>query len=591
MMNYSERHKSLRIHTQRSECLTLCSSFKINDSNGESAIYYDAVYKLKNSILIALISLLIIFGNISCAFRNIINPLPRPAILEEEQLPHKVAILPFVNKTSNPEGSEIVRKMFYNFFSSLNYIDLELAVIDDTLKRVDLYQKIVTGKEVSPQEIGQLLGVDAIIFAEVLSLGKIYALIYTDNQAGLKAQMIRCKRGKVIWELEHTIHLEDGEIPLSPIGLAATVVKTAISHQQATHMKAASELCMQVVTTIPNPPARVEPPPKIDALVHNGAGKLLRPGDYLKVALVGKEGQTASWSLPPLLDNLAMKEKEPGIYIGAYRIKPRDRLPHGRLIGYLRSDSGSASQWVDILGPLKIGKPTILPSVIAEDTSLDGDKSPYLVKDALIVLPGVKLTIHPGTVIWFHSLGLIVKGQIQILGTEKDPVRLASVGSSNWKGLFFDQSSTENKLYFCEILKAEFGVRVSDSTVSIQNCLFQDNVWGIVVDNGTAEINSSLIRTCEKIGIAARKARLVVKKSIITENNSGGFLLDDSKAHIEQNNILNNGGWAIKVIRDHSQVKASNNWWGKANPGQMQIAGPVNIQPVLTKPIDFMVMD
>jgi hypothetical protein len=222
---------------------------------------------------------------------------------------------------------------------------------------------------------------------------------------------------------------------------------------------------------------------------------------------------------------------------------------------------------------------------------LDGDKSPYLVKDALVVLPGVKLTIHPGTVIWFDSLGLIVRGQIQILGTEKDPVRLASIGSSNWKGLFFDQSSTENKLYFCEILKAEFGVRVSDSTVSIQNCLFQDNVWGIVVDNGTAEINSSLIRTSEKIGIAARKARLVVKKSIITENNSGGFLLDDSKAHIEQNNILNNGGWAIKVIRDHSQVQASNNWWGKANPGQMQIAGPVNIQPVLTKPIDFMVMD
>jgi hypothetical protein len=42
---YTERHKSLRIHTQRSACLTLCGSFKINDSNGEYAIYYDAVYR------------------------------------------------------------------------------------------------------------------------------------------------------------------------------------------------------------------------------------------------------------------------------------------------------------------------------------------------------------------------------------------------------------------------------------------------------------------------------------------------------------------------------------------------------------------
>jgi hypothetical protein len=44
LANYTERHKSLRIHTQRSACLTLCGSFKINDSNGEYAIYYDAVY-------------------------------------------------------------------------------------------------------------------------------------------------------------------------------------------------------------------------------------------------------------------------------------------------------------------------------------------------------------------------------------------------------------------------------------------------------------------------------------------------------------------------------------------------------------------
>ena len=546
---------------------------------------------MKNSILIALIGLLIIFGNLSCAFRNLINPLPHPAVLEEEQLPHKVAILPFVNKTLNPEGGETVRKMFYNFFSSLNYIDLELALIDDSLKRADLHHKIVVGKDFSPQKLGSLLGVDAIIFGEVLSLGKIYALVYTDNQAGLKAQMIRCKTGKVIWELEHTVHLEEGEIPLSPIGLAATVVKTAISHSQATHMKAASQLCMQMVSTIPNPAALFEPPPKIDALVHNGAGKLLRPGDYLKVAIVGEADQTANWSLPPLVENLQMKEKQPGIYIGAYRIKSGDRLPHGRLIGYLRSEAGSVSQWVDTLGPPKIGEPTILPAVIAEDTALNLDKSPYLVEDALVVLPGAKLTIHPGTVIWFRSLGLIVKGQIQILGTEKNPVRLAGLGSSNWKGLFFDRSNAKNNLNYCKIVNAEFGIRASHSTVSIQNCLFQDNMWGIVIDNGSAEINSSLIRTCGKSGIAARKARLVVKQSIITENNSGGFLLDDSKANIEQNNILNNGGWALKVLSDRSEVQASNNWWGKVNPDQMEISGPVNIQPILTQPIEFLVMD
>ncbi len=43
-LNYTERYKSLRIHTQRSACLTLFGNFNINDSKGKYAIYYDAVY-------------------------------------------------------------------------------------------------------------------------------------------------------------------------------------------------------------------------------------------------------------------------------------------------------------------------------------------------------------------------------------------------------------------------------------------------------------------------------------------------------------------------------------------------------------------
>jgi hypothetical protein len=546
---------------------------------------------MKRIFLIFLTGVLIAGVSTSCAMRNIINSLPIPEILKEEKLPHRVAILPFANTTSTPQGGETVRKMFYNFFSSLNYIDLELVVIDDTLKGADLYQKIAAGEDVSPQKLGQLLGVDAVIFGEVNSLGKIFALVYTDNQAGLKARMVKCSSAKVIWELEHKIHIEEGDLPLSPIGLATTLVKTAITHSQATHMKAASELCMQVVSTIPNPPAISEPPPRIHALVHNGAGKLLQPGEYLKVALIGEEGQTATWSLPPLVENLPMKEKKPGVYIGAYRIKPEDRLPHGRLIGFLASKKGSGSQWVDTLGALKIGEPTILPSVIARDTVLEWEKSPYLVKDAIVVLPGATLTIHPGTVVWFRRLGLIIKGNIQILGTKAEPVRLASLGSSNWKGLIFDQSKTANNLSYCEIQNAEFGIRASGSNVTVQNCLFQDNTWGIVIDNGTAEVNGSLIRTSKKTAIAARQAQLVVKESIITENSSGGFLLDNSQVQIVQNNILNNGGWGIKALPNQKEVQAKKNWWGKVEPDPNDIIGQVNIEPMLKEPIEFTVLD
>lgn len=546
--------------------------------------------KLKSIFLTTALGLLTAAGILSCAKYGFDDP-PVPDVIEEDQLPHKVAILPFVNATANPEAAVIVRKMFYNFFSSLNYRDLETALIDSELKRKKLYKKIVSGENVSPQYLGQFLGTEAIITGEVLSLGKMYALVYSDNQAGLRARMVSCNTGKIIWELEHTIHLQEGDVPLSLTGLAAALIKTAVSHQKATHMKAASELCMQMVATIPNPVELVDSPPRIQALVHNGAGRMLQPGDVLKVVMIGDRGQTAVWSIPPLIDKIPMQEKDPGVYAGAYRILSGDRLPGGRLIGYLRSKVGLESQWVDILGPVTIGTPTVLPAVISKNTELEAQLSPYLVEDALLVLPDVTLIVKPGSVIWFRSLGLIVKGELQVLGTPEKPVRMAGMGSLPWKGILFDRSRRGNKLYHCSVSGAEFGVRASESTVSIQGCLFQDNGWGMVLEEGEADIHESLIRTSGKTGLSARESTLLVKDSTITENDSGGILLQGADVRIEYNNVSNNGNWQIKVMDKASHVSAGNNWWGAKDPDPSGIIGPVEIKPVLKRPVELHVLE
>jgi len=543
--------------------------------------------KTRNTVIGVLASLSLVLGVNSCAIKNMLLPPPEPAVLEEAQLPHRVAIVPFVNNTSNPEAGSIVRKMFYNFFSSLNYLDLEPFVIDDNLKRNELYQPLLSGKAITAKRLGQLLGVDAVIYGEVLNLGKTYALVYSDNAAGLKAKMVRCDNEQVIWELEHHVRIQEGDVPLSLTGLAATIVKTAISHQKASHLQSAAELCMQMVATIPNPEMVTEPPPRIIALVHNAGARLLRPGDLVKVAMIGEKGQTASWSIPPIAENLPLQEKEPGVYIGAYRIRPDDRLAQGRVFGYLRSDTGSGSQWVDTLGPVKIGEPTLLPAKISQDTVLNAARSPYLVEGALVVSPGVKLTVEPGAFVWFRKLGLIVQGELQINGTAAEPVHFASLESQTWKGIFFDKSQKVNILRHCHISNAEFGIRASASTVNLQNCVFQDNVWGIVTEEGKTEIHNSLVRTSSKIGIAARKSQLVIKDSVITENGSGGFILENSKAKIEQNNIMNNGNWAIKVVNSADGVRAANNWWGVDDPEQTEIIGRLSIRPVLKKPVDF----
>jgi len=96
-------------------------------------------YLIRAAIFSFIISIILV----ACGSRGEIIGEPEPEVSEDIQLPLKVAILPFANHTSNPEAAIIVRKMFYNFFSSLNYLDLEPSFVDGKLKKKDFYQKII----------------------------------------------------------------------------------------------------------------------------------------------------------------------------------------------------------------------------------------------------------------------------------------------------------------------------------------------------------------------------------------------------------------------------------------------------------------
>ena len=508
---------------------------------------------------------------------------PPPTAMD---LPRKVAVLPFENHTANPEAGTVLRRMFFNFFSSLNYADMEPAAVDATLEAGRLLKATEADGPLPLERLGQLLGVDAVVVGEALALGQTYALVYANQQAGLRARMLRCSTGQLIWEMEHTVTLHEGDLPLSLPGLAAAIVKTAFNYQQSNTLRAASELCMQMTASIPNPPAEAEFPPPIQTLVHNGAAGLLAPGDELRVVMIGGKKQLASLSLPPLLQEVPMEEKEPGVYVTSYRIQPQDRLARGQLTGYLRSPSGSSRQWVDTLGPIRVGRPTTLPPAISADTVLSADRSPYLVEDALVVMSGVTLTIEPGVVVWFRSLGMVVRGTLQARGTAEHPVVFGGLKAKGWKGVFIEGGEGENLLRHCRISGAEFGIRSARARLVVEACRFQENTWGVVGEGGRIDISGSLVRSSVKTGIAARQSRLAVKGSVVTENAAGGFLLEGSPAIIEGNNILNNGGWGIKAVGALTEVLAGNNWWGHVEPDLSEmVRGAVQTAPLLPAPV------
>ena len=148
--------------------------------------------------------------------------------------------------------------------------------------------------------------------------------------------------------------------------------------------------------------------------------------------------------------------------------------------------------------------------VILNDTTLkDGAhltaRKPYLVYGTLKVDTLAHATIDPGATLLFHDkASLLVKGQLNAIGTQQEPIVLRGdrldhvvgeigydIMSNQWDGVFFDYGSYGNELQHVIMRGSTHGLQVSSSDMSrlalhMLNCvlhnatyltLLGDNAW------------------------------------------------------------------------------------------------------------------
>ena len=98
-------------------------------------------YSFKSKTILSLVFLFILPGCVAAIKKDVVPP-PIRSLYEGEfkvgeylkdHQPRMVAILPFKNETKKEEAFEIVRRTFYNHFSSLRYGDLELFKVDQRM--------------------------------------------------------------------------------------------------------------------------------------------------------------------------------------------------------------------------------------------------------------------------------------------------------------------------------------------------------------------------------------------------------------------------------------------------------------------------
>jgi hypothetical protein len=171
--------------------------------------------------------------------------------------------MPFDNLTGDEEIGPLVRKSFYNHFSSKNFRDIELTTVDRGLESI---QKARSGtwREVPPETLGKYLYADFVIYGKVKDYQKLFLGIYSQIALTVEVEMVDCRNGKGVWWKTDTKRSHDGGIPLEMLGLLSAAARSGLHLQFERTLDLVERINRDLVAEIPEPAAPLAGPLSVD---------------------------------------------------------------------------------------------------------------------------------------------------------------------------------------------------------------------------------------------------------------------------------------------------------------------------------------
>lgn len=269
---------------------------------------------------------------------------------QQAELPTIVAVMPFGNETQHKDAAERVRKGLYNSFSSAPYVDVELAVVDEGIVRLERS----TGRNVvnvTPQEICQAIGCDGLLFGKVTDYERTYAGLYSRLRAEAEIWIVNARTGKEVMRIRDSVEYLGGGVPLTPLGAIMSAFSAAANARELQETRMVAELAGKLAGNIPVPKAApAVRRPVIKELITNVGEGTFGSGKIVRVGLEGEPGSVAGFDIGNFKRGLPMRETQPGVYLGEYAVLPGDSTKDMPIIAYLKRPSGPESQWIDTSG-------------------------------------------------------------------------------------------------------------------------------------------------------------------------------------------------------------------------------------------------
>ncbi len=173
------------------------------------------------------------------------------AQLDPADAPRSIAVLPFKNTTTQPELASLVRRSFYAHLSYRRFRDVEPVVVDHVLAEHGLDTNTLWTAE-RVRLLGDWLACDAVVIGKVDQIERIYAGVYSQLNIGASVSIHETRTGREIWSGSHVARLHEGDVPLTPLGLPLSGLRTGLNLHDREIVAVVDKLTRHLAEQIPD---------------------------------------------------------------------------------------------------------------------------------------------------------------------------------------------------------------------------------------------------------------------------------------------------------------------------------------------------
>jgi hypothetical protein len=116
-----------------------------------------------------------------------------------------IAVMPVINRSSDLKSAEMLRSKIVEELYFKGYPKIPVKMIDEKLAAISPG----SGGKISPQVIGEILNVDAVLYPILNESGMGRGIFYAATAVGAEFELFSAKTGESLWRVQYRVVLRN----------------------------------------------------------------------------------------------------------------------------------------------------------------------------------------------------------------------------------------------------------------------------------------------------------------------------------------------------------------------------------------------